>query len=182
MARCVALVCLWGLWIGLAPLGEAQTTPVDTSGSVRGDVRTGVQVLEDLDSDDAGAVPDLAHELVRSLGRAWETERPTLPIPDSSRFDHNLGDVWWSAPGFPVDGFRALIQNGRFESVTLDFSEDGPDLSAFARRLYNRLGSPRADGFYSTDQTGYPFSLAIDSQANRLTARAVPGQLVGEHP
>ncbi len=51
-------------------------------------------------------------------------------------------------------------------------------LAGFAQQLYDRLGSPRADGFYASDQTGYPFSLAIDALANRLTARAVPGQLI----
>ncbi|GAB5534672.1 MAG: hypothetical protein Rubg2KO_09210 [Rubricoccaceae bacterium] len=155
----------------MAPSAFAQTASLD---SVLGRP-TGMQVVDGLD---ASSSPPLADELVQSVGSPWSDIRPTLPAPDSSKIENGLGNAWWSAPGFPVDGFRAFVQHGLVESVTLDFSPDGPDLPDVARRLYDRLGSPRADGFYATDQTGYPFSLAIDALANRLTVRAVPGQVV----
>ena len=167
------------IWIGLLGLGLApgvlaQTAPMDSSRSAS----HGLEALDGITSGEIRAIPDLANELVNRLGQSWTEIRDTLPVPDSTSFADALGEAWWSVPGFPVDGFRAFIQHGRVESVTLDFSHDGPDLAAVARRVYDRLGSPRADGFYATDQTGYPFSMAIDAQANRITARAVPGQLV----
>lgn len=134
--------------------------------------------LELLRSDEGRPAPALTGDLVHALGRPWTEIRQALPPPDSSSFEHDLGDVWWSVPGSSIEGIRAFVQNGRVESVMLDLSSAGPDLAALARRFYEHLGSPRADGFYATDQTGFPFSLAIDAQVNRLTVRAVPGQVL----
>ena len=170
-------VVLLLLLAALSPRSGAQTA---SSGSSRPDgtaLRHGLQLLDGIEPSDERAIPDLANDLLRSLGRPWEDVLPTFPEPDSSAVENSLGEAWWSVSRFPVDGFRAFVQDGRVESVTLDFSPEGPDLAAVARRLYHRLGSPRADGFYATDQTGYPFSLAIDAQGNRLTARVVPGHV-----
>ena len=161
--------------VGAAPVSASQTEP-----TVPVDASSGLRALEVIESDEAATTPDLADLLLRSLGRPWADV--DTPDPDSSDVEGGTGNVFWSVPGFPVDGFRVFVQGGLVESATLDFAPGGPDLAAFAGRLYDRLGSPRADGFYATDQTGYPFSLAVDAAANRLTARAVPGQTVGDGP
>jgi len=168
-------VCLLLLTM-LVPLAAAQAPPVDSTLDARGATRAGLLALGIIAQDEASATPPLADELVWSLGRPWADVQSTLAEPDSSRIDGGLGNAWWSIPAYPVDGLRAFVQNGLVESVTLDFSRDGPDIAGFAQRLYDSLGSPRADEFYATDQTGYPFSLAVDAQGNRLTTRAVPGQ------
>ncbi|MEO0558225.1 MAG: hypothetical protein AAF170_08585 [Bacteroidota bacterium] len=160
------------LALTVVPSPLAQTAPAD-SAPPRGLVDLGI-----IEADEAHTLPALADELVLSLGHLWSDRQFDLATPDSTLFADGLGDVWWSAPSFPVDGFRVFVQNGRVESVTLDFSSEGPDLPGLSRQLYDRLGSPRADGFYAVDQTGYPFSLAIDALANSLTARVVPGQVV----
>ena len=160
------------LLLAIAPSPLAQTAPTDSM-PPHGLLNLGI-----INADEAYTLPGLADELVQSLGHPWSDRQLDLPTPDSTLFADGLGDVWWSAPDYPVDGFRAFVQNGLVESVTLDFSSEGPDLADLARALYDRLGSPRADGFYAVDQTGYPFSLAIDALANRLTVRVVPGQLV----
>lgn len=154
----------------------AQPLPADSTTAPAAHASSRVELGEFLDT--GTSIPPLANELVNALGRSWAAIQPTLAVPDSSAMDRDLGDVWWSVPESSVEGIRAFVQRGRIESVTLDFSPDGPDLAALARRLYDQLGSPRADGFYAVDQTGYPFSLAIDALANRLTVRAVPGQVV----
>lgn len=167
------------LFLLLSGLVSSATAQTATS-SGDGPSSSNPGLLEILRITDSPTLPVLADELVNSLGRSWNEIRGSLPEPDSSAIAAGLGDVWWSVSDVQVDGFRAFIQQGQVESVTLDFSPEGPDFMIFARRLYDHLGSPRADGFYATDQTGYPFSLAIDVQANRLTARVVPGQLVTE--
>ena len=170
------------LFIGLAILADAraQTTPFDSSRATPVDASTGLVLLEVIESDAPAATPALADALLRALGRPWREVVRELAPPDTSTVQSGRGDATWSVPGYPVDGFSAFVQRGIVESVRLDFTDEGPDLAGFADRLYARLGSPRPDGFYATDQTGFRFSLAVDRRANRLDARAVPGQLVGD--
>ena len=170
------------LLVGLAFLTDAsaQTAPFDSARALPVNAGSGLVMLEVIEPDAPAATPALADALLRALGRPWlEVARGLVP-PDTSTVQDGLGDVVWSVPGYPVDGFSAFVQRGIVESVRLDFTDAGPDLSGFADRLYARHGSPRPDGFYATDQTGYPFSLVVDRRTNRLDARAVPGQLVGD--